>query len=428
MPTKRSIVSQCIEGIFLKYLLFVLLSLHLFAVDASLTIEKDVEQRARIALIDGSEQFNPLAWKILLSDFKISGHFLSDTKHYTGDLASNYIPASLKNREYVIKYKLSTTPKSTLWVRLLEASSGKELFQKRYRISMESKLPFLLHKAISDINNVLHYSKIDWINRYVIFSRYVKAKQSEIVLADYTFSYQKVIVRGGLNLFPIWADAKQKSFYYTSYASLRPTLYRLNIYTGSKEKIVASEGMVVCSDVNHNGSKILLTLAPQGQADIYELTLSSKQKRRITQFHGIDVNAKYSKDEESIVFVSNRLGHANIFKKSLQGSAVLPVVFHGKNNNACDSYGDKVVYTSRESSHSFSQNSFNLYLTSTQGGVTRPLTTTGSNQFPRFSRDGSIVQFIKYRGNSSSIGYINLETSQSLLFPFKSKKIQSIAW
>ena len=412
----------------MRYILLLLLSLNLFAVDATLTIEKDVEQRARIALVDASPVMDEKFFKILLSDLKISGHFLADGTHHQGDINSNYLLPVLKSKEYVLKYALSKQAGTKLLIRLLKAADGTELFKKSYAIPTTNKAPFLAHKAISDINNVLKYPDISWINRYVIFSRYTTPKHSEILLADYTFNYKKVIIKGGLNLFPKWADRDQKSFYYSSYSGLIPTLNKINIYTGSKQKITSSEGMMVCSDVSKNGSKLLLTMAPQGQADIYELDLASGAKSRVTSFNGIDVNGKYVDNESSIVFISNRLGYANVYKKSIHSRAVSQVVYHGRNNNAVDADGDKIVYSSRESQNSFGKNRFNLYLTSSGSSTTRPLTTTGVNQFPRFSPDGSVVLFIKHRANGSSIGYINLDSRQSLLFPLSGRKIQSIDW
>jgi TolB protein len=400
----------------------------LYGVDATIKIEKDVEQRARIALVDGSEVKNEKFFHILLSDLKVSGHFLADTAYHKGDITSNYLLPDLKNREYVLKYALSQHTGSKLLIRLIKTSNNTELFKKSYALPNPAKTPFLAHKAISDINKFLKYPDISWINRYVVFSRYTTPKHSEIVLADYTLGYQKVIIRGGLNLFPVWADKDQKSFYYSAYRGLMPTLYRLNIYTGHKEKIISSEGMLVCSDVSRDGGKLLLTMAPEGQPDIYQLDLSTGVKQRITHFNGIDVSGKYIEDESRIVFVSNRLGYANIFKKSIHGNAASQVVYHGRNNNAVDAYGQKVVYASRESDNAFGSNTFNLYLTNTNGTDTRPLTTTGVNQFPRFSTDGSVVQFIKHRSGGSSIGYINLGSGQSLQFPLTGRKIQSIDW
>ena len=417
----------------MRYIFVLLLAINFFtssllAVDARLKIEKDVEQRVRIALVDGSADQNSKVFNILLSDLKISGHFLPDTTHHQGDVSSNFLLPALKSQEYVLKYSVNQQSGTQLLVRLLKASDGTQIFKKSYAIPTTEKMPFLVHKAVSDINNILQYPDISWINRYVVYAVYTTTGRSEIRLADYTFNYKKTIIRGGLNLFPKWADEKQRSLYYTSYKGVVPALYKLDIYNGSKEEIVSSEGMLVCSDVSKNGSKLLLTMAPEGQADIYEFDLGSRSKTRVTNFKGIDVNGRYIDDESRVVFISNRLGYANVFKKSIHSQAASQVVYHGRNNNACDAYGDKIVYSSRESNNAFGSNTFNLYITSSGSSDTRPLTTTGSNQFPRFSTDGSVILFLKQSGRSSSIGYINLTSQQSLLFPFNDRKVQSIDW
>ncbi|MDQ7046564.1 MAG: Tol-Pal system protein TolB [Sulfurovum sp.] len=417
----------------MKHLLIIILSvqfftLSLFGVDATLKIETDVEHRSRIALVDGSSVPNPKVFNILLSDLKISGHFLADTTHHQGDVSSNLISPALKGKEYVLKYSIDQQSGSKFFIRLLKASDSTLVFKKSYAVPSKAKMPFLLHKAISDVNNVLKYPDISWINRYVVYAVYTTSGRSEIRLADYTLTYQKAIMKGGLNLFPKWADAKQRAIYYTSYKEVIPTLYKLNIYNGSKQKITSSQGMLVCSDVSKNGSKILLTMAPEGQTDIFEMNLATGSKTRVTHFKGIDVNGRYIDNESRIAFVSNRLGYPNIFKKSIHSSATSQVVHRGRNNNACDAHGNKIVYTSRESNNAFGKNTFNLYLTTSSSSTTRPITTTGTNQFPHFSKDGSVVLYLKQNGRRTSIGYINLTSSQSLLFPFNGKKVQSIDW
>ena len=416
------------KELFLKYILFILLSIHIFAVDATVKIEKDVEDRTRIALVDASSVSNTDFFNILQSDLKISGHFLADITHHKGDINTNYLTPALKNKEYVLKYNLTQKNGTKLLVRLLKTSNSSEVFKKSYAIPSKNKMPFLAHKAVSDINAVLKYPDVSWLTRYIVFARYTTPGKSEIVLADYTFNYKKTIIKGGLNLFPKWADKNQKSFYYSSYNGLRPILYKMNIYTGRKEKMAVSEGMLVCSDVRKDGTKLLLTMAPEGQSDIYELDVSSKTKTRVTKFKGIDVNGKYLDNESSIVFVSDRLGYANIFKKGLNATSVSQVVYHGRNNNAVDAHGSKIVYSSRESKKSFGANTFNIYLASSKNSSTRPLTTTGTNQFPKFSLDGNVILYIKHRGNGSSVGYINLLSQQSVLFPISGRKIQSIDW
>ena len=412
----------------MRYILLMVMALQLFAVDATLTIEKDVEHRSKIALEDGSSQPENEIFNLFLSDLKISGHFLADTKHYRGRFDGALVDPSLKAQEYVLKYRVEKGSGVVLTIRLLKGSDTTTLLEKRYAIPHPAKVPFMVHKAVYDINHVLGYKDIDWINRYVVFSRYTAPKRSEIVLADYTFHYQKVIIRGGLNLFPKWADSRQRSFFYTSFRGVVPTLYRLNIYTGKKTKIASSEGMMICSDVTADGKKILATMAPNGQPDIYEITLATGAKKRLTRFNGIDVSGRYIENEQSIAFVSNRLGHANLFKKHKSATAVSQLVYHGKGNNMLDTYENKVVYASRESSNPFGVNRSNIYLTDNYGGMTRPLTTLGNNQFPRFSSDGNIVLYLRQQSGSTSVGYTNLQTKQSLLFPFHGRKIQAIDW
>jgi len=418
------------RGEFMRYLIVLLFAFQLYAADATMKIEKDVESRARIAIVDTSGAAAGIGEKFfstLVSDLKISGHFLPEDTHHRGSMLGDTIAPSLKSKDYVLKYALTQSGGLSAVIKLYNASDATLIASKDYAINSSAKFPFLAHKIVSDVNRILKYPEVNWLNRYVIFSRYTGAKRSIIVLADYTMQYQKVVIKGGLNLFPKWADAQQKSFYYTSFNGVIPTLYRLNIYNGSKTRITSSQGMLVCTDVSRDGGRILLTMAPNAQPDIYEMSVGSRSTRRITRFAGIDVGGKYLGGERSIVFVSNRLGYANIFKKAIGSNAVSQIVYRGRNNNAVDANGNKVVYSSRESHNSFGLNNFNLYLTNANGSGTRPLTTTGVNQFPRFSTNGNAILYVKQYQNRSSVGYINLTSNQTLLFPLGGK-VQSIDW
>jgi TolB protein len=393
------------------------MSVGLFALDATIKIEKDVDQRAIVTISakgdTGSSKSAEIA-KILESDLKISGHFLVRGKESAGDRSIDY------HLQYEFKESMDG---AILEIKVVRGADSELFFSRRYRIPVASRYPFLVHRAISEFNDKAGFSSIDWINRYVLIARYTAPKKSAIILADYTFHYLKTVIKGGLNLFPIWGDDKQRSFYYTSYDGERPTLYKLDIYSGTKSPILSSQGMLVCSDVSSDGKRLLLTMAPEGQPDIYEYTPATGEKRRLTQFSGIDVGGKYADGEREMIFISNRMGYPNIYKKSLMGGDIEQLVFHGKNNNSCDTSGKRVVYSSREG-----RGLFNLYLTYTDGSGTRPLTTGGKNRFPRFSPDGDTVLYIEASPRGSAVGYIGLTTNISMLFPLGMEKIQSIDW
>ncbi|ADV46796.1 Tol-Pal system protein TolB [Nitratifractor salsuginis] len=414
----------------MRLLLTLLLSCYLFAVDATLKIEKNVDQRAKIAVIDSSDPGMPLgrkSYEIFTADLKITGHYRPDGLYHDGSFNGPILNPDLRAMEYLLKYRISESGNGvSLDVKVLKGGDSSLVFERKYSIGSQARYPFLIHRAVTDLNAAMGFTPVDWLNRYVLFARYTGRRESEVVLADYTFTYIKPIIRGGLNIFPVWGDAKQRTIYYTDYSGKLPTLYRLDLTTGQRTRILDSQGMLVCSDVSRDGKRLLLTMAPSGQPDIYEYNVATGEKRQLTTYSGIDVGGKYADKERSMVFVSNRLGYANIFKKPLAGGPITQLVFHGSNNDSCDAFDNKVVYSSKEKS-SFGK-AFNLYLTTTDGDYTRPLTSGGINQFPRFSNDGNTVLYIKRSEAGNSIGYIGLQTDLSILFPLGEHRIQSIDW
>ncbi len=411
----------------MKYvLLFFLAFISLFAqnVDAVLKIEKNVDQRTKVTIISASSMnaaFRKKANELFKADFRLSGHFLTDKNSSIKPFNSSVI--TLPNSKFILLYRLQRTPTNGASLDIKFFKDKRLILNKNYTVSKVEKAPFLIHKAVSEINDILHYPSIDWMNKFVVLARYIGRKQTEIMLADYTFTYQKVIIKGGLNLFPKWASSRQRELYYSNYDNddnLR--LFKLNIYTGQRKLITTSKGMLACSDVSKDGGKLLLTMAPNGQPDIY--LFSGGSAKRLTTFSGIDVAGKFVDGEQNFVFVSNRMGYPNIFKKSITGSgAVEQIVFHGRNNGSCDAYENEIVYSSKES-----PKEYNLYLTTSNGSQTRPLTSGGINQFPRFSSDGKVLMYIKRLPGKNSIGFINISANISEVFPLNMDRIQAIDW
>ena len=232
------------------------------------------------------------------------------------------------------------------------------------------------------------------------------------------------MVKGGFNVFPKWENGKQEAFYYTAYLD-KPTLFRVDLYSGEKTRIVSSEGMLVCSDVREDGRKLLLTMAPDDQPDIYEY---DQKLLRLTSYKGIDVNGRYLERGKKIAFVSDRFGAPEIFAKEMGKSGVEQMVFKGKNNNYVDTWENYLVYVSRDSDSPFGPNTFNMYLISTESDFIRQLTTTGKNFFPRFASTGDTLLYIKQYENQSALGVLRLGYNKSFLFPLDAGQIQSLDW
>jgi len=420
-----------------KLLILCVLAIHLVAFDSTIQIVKNLEKHPRLVVADaGGSGVDATTkrklLKLLIGDLKVSAHFNVDNSFVKMDYTSNSNIARLAKTgvELIVKCKIDKQPSGKLAAssKLVNAKNGEVLYEKFYTISKSTRYPFLSHNVAIDVNDYFGAPSIAWMKKYIIFARYTSSGKSEILVSDYTLTFKKSIVSGGLNLFPKWANEQQDAFYYTSYNGFKPTLYRVDIFNGQKSKIASSDGMIVCSDVSRDGSKILVTMAPNDQPDIYMMSSSGGSKRKLTSYKGIDVGGSFVDNDSSIVFISERLGYPNVFSKPISGGKVQQMIYHGKNNSSCSSHGKYIVYSSREGKNSFGKNTFNLYLISTQTDFIRKLTTSGKNMFPRFADDGETVVFIKYIGNKSALGVLRLNANKSFLFPLNAGKIQSIDW
>ena len=416
----------------MRGLLLLCIGIFLFASDATLEIVKSADNRPSVTIQDASEFGTEITrqkfFRLVMGDLKVTAHFkVDDTYRRSGYDA--LVDPMLKSYSYLLRYRFREGEQQRLYmdVKAFEMPSASPIFERSYRVANRARYPFLIHQAIIDFNDFLKMPSVRWMKRYVVLSEYVKAKHADIVIADYTLTYRKKVVSGGLNIFPKWADREQKGIYYTKLGS-RPMLYYYNIYTGEQRKVATSDGMLVCSDVSRDGRKLLLTMAPGGQPDIYQYHVDSGMKERLTFYSGIDVSAQYIDGEKRIVFVSDRLGYPNIFASRIGSRGVQQLVFHGRNNNACSAHGKYIVYSSRETDNAFSSNTFNLYLISTESDYIRRLTASGVNQFPKFSDDGESVIYIKHYAAQSAIGIIRLDYNEGYLFPLKGKRIQSLDW
>lgn len=369
--------------------------------------------------------------KALSDDFNVSGHF--EVLNIASVTAYDSLPdiLGLSNQGVNLYVNLSAKKEAngnyTLMTKLYDINARALVLEKNYTSSLEERYVFLAHKAAISINDHFKAPSIAWMDRFVVFSVYDGANKADIMIGDYTLTYKKRVVTGGLNIFPKWADKEQKTIYYTSYNYKKPTLVKLNIYNRSREVIMDSDGMIVCSDVNSDGSKILVTASPTGQPDIFVYDTKTKNKTQVTKFSGIDVGGQFVENDSKIVFVSDRLGNPNIFAQRIGSNAVERMVFHSNNNSSVTSHGNNIIFSSKDSSNELGK-SFNLYLISTRSDSLKRLTSSGVNQFPKFSSDGESVLFIKTFDGLSSIGIIRLEHNKSFQFPLAGKRIQSIDW
>ena len=402
-----------------------------FAGDATIEVIKKVDALPSIAIEDASISYNDTFklrfFKSLVADLNVLSIFNVERYHRVVSYDDASVLVENKDMNYVLRYKMFKDDNGVLNVGMKIIEDGNNVFSKNYKVNRKNIYMFVTHAMAYDVNEFMGEDSVAWMKRKVIFSRIVGPKKSEIVISDYSLTYQHVMVKGGFNVFPKWANREQNAFYYTALDRAKPTLEKVDMKTLKVSNIISSDGMMVCSDVSRDGKTLLLTMAKYGQPDIYTYNVDTHKYKRETTYGGIDVNAQFM-NKNRIIFISSRLGYPNVFSKNLKTKEVEQMVYYGKSNSACSSNGKYIVYKARETSNAFEKNTFNLHLISMKTDFIRRLTATGVNEFPRFSQDGDAILFIKNYKNQSSIGIIRLKYNKNYLFPLKNGKVQSMDW
>ena len=67
-----------------------------------------------------------------------------------------------------------------------------------------------------------------------------------------------------------------------------------------------------------DGKKLVMSLARNGNTDIYEMNLKTQEMERLTNYPGIDTAPSYSPDGDFITFESDRSGSQKIYVMSLK--------------------------------------------------------------------------------------------------------------
>ena len=145
-----------------------------------------------------------------------------------------------------------------------------------------------------------------------------------------------------------------------------------------------------------SGEMVYMTLSYKGNADIYEMSLTSGKTRNITSHYSDDVDPSITRDGSLMTFLSNRPGHAHIYTidPSHPDKGVKRISFVGQFNAAprFSPDGKEIVFSS------WVDAGFDLYRIAADGNNLVRLTKDfGSNEEAVYSPDGEFIVFTSKR-------------------------------
>ena len=213
-----------------------------------------------------------------------------------------------------------------------------------------------------------------------------------------------------LVLTPRFNPVKQEITYLSYFKNL-PRVYLLNIETGNQEVVGDFPGMTFAPRFSPDGSKIIMSLAKDGNSDIYVMDLKSRVVTRLTTNAAIDTSPSYSPDGRKITFNSDRGGSQQLYVMDNDGRNQKRISNKGGNyaTPVWSPRGDLIAFTKNF------KGSYAIGVMRTNGEGERLLTENWYQEAPSWSPNGRVLTFYREtpandigQGHSSTLWSIDL--------------------
>tara|TARA_R110000868_G_scaffold42895_1_gene144653 strand:- start:4599 stop:5924 length:1326 start_codon:yes stop_codon:yes gene_type:complete len=206
---------------------------------------------------------------------------------------------------------------------------------------------------------------------------------------------------GGVIMSPAISKNRKKILYSliqkTRSRSRNNNLYVLDVDSGQSELVSSRDGINSGAVFMPGDQSIALTLSHTGNAEIYEVSLATKQiVGTLTKHSAPDVDPSINVDGSKMTFLSGRANKAEIYTMDLPGR---------EKNTKRISYVGKFNATPRFSPDgkeiafsSWLDNRFDIFRIGSDGhNLVRLTKDFGSNEDPTYSNDGQFIAFASQR-------------------------------
>ncbi len=187
-------------------------------------------------------------------------------------------------------------------------------------------------------------------------------------------------------LSPSWSpDGKKLA--YVSFEGKNSAIYVQDVFSGSRERVSAFEGINSAPAFSPDGSRLAMTLSKDGNTEIYIMNIANRSLQRITRNAGIDTEPSWSPDGQRLAFTSDRSGGPQIYEVAVSGGQAKRISFEGK-YNARPSYSPDGGYISVV--HAVG-GSYRIGMLDRDTGYINVLTDARLDESPSFAPNGGMI-------------------------------------
>jgi len=204
---------------------------------------------------------------------------------------------------------------------------------------------------------------------------------------------------------------------YTGYQSGYADVYRIQLASGSRSRIVKYPGTNSGAKFSPDGSRLAMTLSKDGNPEIYVTSSGGGSPRRITHTPGVESSPTWSPDGSELIYSSDDSGTPQLYRVSASGGSPqrLPTGFGYNTAPNWSPDGKKVAFNTRGGG------SFSVAVLDLEGGSVR---TVGEGEGPAWGADSRHLVF----ASGSSLVMLDTQTGTRTTLVSGAGKISEPTW
>ena len=225
---------------------------------------------------------------------------------------------------------------------------------------------------------------------YVAESGPAQNRSKRLAIMDQDGENNKYLTDGGVLAITPRFSPNLQQIIYMSYAGNQPRVFLRDLQSGREESLGKFAGLSFAPRFNHDGTKIIMSIASGGSTTLNEMDLRSRNIRRLTNPSGsIDTSPSYSPDGSNIVFNSDRGGSPQLYTMDASGGNIKRISFgQGKYSTPVWSpRGDLIAFTKQYGGEFF------IGIMRPDGSGERLLTQSWLDEGPSWAPNGRVIIF-----------------------------------
>jgi TolB protein len=225
---------------------------------------------------------------------------------------------------------------------------------------------------------------------YVSETGPARRRIKRLAIMDYDGANHRFLTNGQYTvLTPRFAPDQRTITFMTYQGDRQPRVMVYEIETGQVRPLVAQPYMTFAPRYSPDSSRIIFSMAINGNTDIYTIPVAGGTPTRLTNAPGIDTGGSFSPDGRRIVFESDRSGTQQIYVMDASGANQRRISFGGGGyaTPVWSPRGDLIAFTRT--------GSFQIGVMTPEGSGSRILTSGVYAEGPSWAPNGRAVMFTR---------------------------------